>query len=131
LAEIVDQGTVEYCSPEEFCRISDDHEHVFKGLLRQCLQQKVVAKGIKWQHKEKLFIFVDRNGEDTREERWEGIDSPSRKVYERTMKKDKPEEILNCKHLAFTTEFRRYGNRWLLLVKPEWFFSFDGFHRNR
>ena len=132
ISRIVDQGTVESFAPKDYYRISDDHERVFKGLLRYCLQQKIFNKGIQWQNKENLFIFVEgEDGGAIRKEHWEGPDSRSRKVYVRTMKDNKPDETLSCKHLAFATEFRRYGSRWFLLIKPEWFFSFDGYHRNR
>ena len=132
ISRIVDQGTISSFAPEDYYRISDDHERIFKGLLRYCLQQKIFKKGIQWQNRENLFIFVEaEDGGGVREEHWEGPDSRSRKVYERKMKNNKPDEILSCKHLAFATEFRRYGSRWFLLIKPEWFFSFDGYHRNR
>jgi hypothetical protein len=99
-------------------------------LLRYCLQQKLYRKGIQWQTKEMLFIFTELDGKPVREERWEGLNTPSRTVYERTMKTNKPDEILHGKHLAFGVEFRRYGERWFLIVKPEWFFSFHGYNRN-
>ena len=130
LAQVVDQGTAGSYAPEDYYRISDDHERIFKSLLRCCLQQKLYKMGIQWQNKENLFIFVEQDGKAIREERWEGVDTPSRKVVERTMKNNKPEEILQCKHLAFEVEFRRYGTRWFLVVKPEWFFSWDGYRRS-
>ena len=46
------------------------------------------------------------------------------------MKNNKPDEILKCKHLAFSTQFRRSGNSWYLVITPNWFFSYDGYKKN-
>jgi hypothetical protein len=131
LTKIIDQGTVTPLGSEEFADISKDYENVFKSLLARCLQQKLYRQGVAWQNQDHLFIFVDTHGEHTRREKWEGKIENERTVYERIMKKTKPDEVLIHKHFAFRRQFKRFGNSWYLLIKPDWFFSYDGYRRSR
>ena len=130
LARLVDQGTVTPLDPEEFYGIDDNQERVFKTLLRRCLQQKLYHRRVMWQNEDHKFIFVNSNGEVTRKEKWYGRRESKRVVYEQVMKKDKTDEILQCKHLAFKTQFKLIESKWYLLIAPDWFFSFDGYRRS-
>lgn len=131
LARIADQGTVAAIAVTEFVGKGEDEEKAFKTLLRQCLQQKLFHRGIKWQNQENFFVYVDRDGEAERKERWwSGKKTARRAVFTRTMKKDKPEEILSCTHFAFGTQIWHLGDAWYLLIKPEWFVSYDGYHKS-
>jgi hypothetical protein len=130
LAHVIDSGTITELSSKEFYSIDEGYENVFKTLLRQCLQQKLYRQRVLWQHEEELFIFCDIEGETVRSEQWYGKKENKREVYVRTMKDNKHDEILNCKHLSFEVQFRRFSDVWFLVIKPDWFFSFDGFRRN-
>ena len=130
LAQIVDKGTVTPFSPEEFYETDENYERVFKELLGRCLQQKLYHRRVLWQYEAKLFIFADVDGEATRTEQWYGKRESERVVYERKMKSNKPDEILHQKHLAFKTQYKFFGNKWYLLIKPEWFFSHDGYKQS-
>src|SRR5207247_1748325 len=55
-ASIVDLGTVTPIKPDEFCDIDDDHERVFKSLLRLCFQNKLYKHRVEWKHEDGLFI---------------------------------------------------------------------------
>ena len=113
-----------------FYSVDENHERVFKTLLGRCLQQKLYRQRVLWQYEDKLFIFADWNGEARRTEQWRSERKNERVVYERVMKDNKPDEILRCKHLAFRTQYKRFGSKWYLLIKPEWFFSYDGYYRS-
>jgi hypothetical protein len=134
LANIIDQGTAEPVKTERFYsvngQVDEDRERVFKSLLGRCLQQTLYHQRVKWQHQDKLFIFTDEDGEAERREQWYGKKEGDRAVYIRQMKKDKPDEILRCKHLAFETRYRRIGDRWYIQIIPDWFFSYDGYKRS-
>ncbi len=131
LSQIVDQGTVTTLNPEEFYGIDENYERVFKSFLGRCMQQKLYRRQVQWQNKEKLFIFCEVDGLPERIEKWstDNREYP-RTVYQRTMKNNKPDEILQCKHLAFRTQYKYYDNRWYVLIKPEWFFSRDGYRKD-
>jgi hypothetical protein len=130
LAKLIDLGSIEVWQSIDFCDVDENHERVFKSLLRRCLQQKLYQRRVSWQNTEKLFIFCDVNNELIRKEHWHGKVESERVVFERTMKNNKPDEILRCKHLAFQVEFKRYQENWFLLIKPDWFFSLDGYNNN-
>ena len=130
LAQVIEKNTVIPLNPEKFYSVDENHERVFKTLLGRCLQQKLYRQRVLWQYEDKLFIFADWEGEASRTEQWRGERKNERVVYERVMKDNKPDEILRCKHLAFRTQYKRFGNKWYLLIKPEWFFSYDGYKRS-
>ena len=130
LQSVIDIGTIESMTPREFYSIDKNYERVFKSLLRRSLQQLLYHCGIQWQDEENLFIFVEQNGTARRVERWQGKKTNEREVFVRTMKDNKPDEILKCKHLAFATQFRRIDDDWYLVITPDWFFSIDGYRKS-
>lgn len=130
LSRVIDRDRTICVSSKEFYQTSKNHERVFKSLLGRCLQQKLYYQSVLWQHQDQLFIFSDVKGETKRVEQWYGKKKDDRTVYERIMKKNQPDEILHCKHLAFTTGYRCFGDHWYILIKPTWFFSFDGYRRS-
>jgi hypothetical protein len=130
LSKVIDQGTVTSISPGEYYGEGEEYEDVFKSLLRRCLQQKLFSQHVLWQHEAHLFIFADENGEAIRKESWWGKLEAERTVYDRLMKKDKPTEILRCRHFAFGVQFKHIGDRWYVVIQPDWFFSYDGYKRS-
>ena len=123
-ATIVDLGTVTPITPSEFSDIDDDHERVFKSLLRLCLQQKLFKHDVTWKHDEGLFIFVPRqDGDLLREETWVGHKLTSRRVFERKLNKNDPDKTFVCKHFAFSVDFVRADDRWFAALTPDWYFS--------
>lgn len=130
LRSVIDVGTVESITAREFYSIDENYERVFKSLLRRSLQQLLYHRGVQWQNEENVFIFVEQNGTPKRVEKWQGKKVNEREVYSRTMKDNKPDEILKCRHLAFAVQFRRVGERWYLVITPDWFFSIDGYRRS-
>jgi hypothetical protein len=131
LARIIDPGTVTPLAPEEFYGVDENYERVFKSLLRRCMQQKLYQQQVLWQNKDHLFIFGEVDGTERRVEQWQGKKESERTVYVRKMKNNKPDEILNCEHFAFRVRFKRFGTQWYVVIKPDWFFSYDGYHRSR
>jgi len=129
LSSIIDRSTIINPSSREFYKVDESYERVFKSLLGRCLQQKLYHQRVVWQHQDQLFIFSDVEGEAKRVEQWYGKKKDERVVYERVIKENKPDEILYCKHLAFRTEYRLFGEQWYILIKPTWFFSHDGYRR--
>lgn len=129
LNRLVDLGAVETFNPDSFYHIDEDYERVFKQLLWRTLQQSLYHFGVQWQNEDKLFIFVDFEGEQHRKIPWTGW-SDGRTVYRRTMKDNKPDEVLRDEHFGFRTQFRRFGDKWHLLITPEWFASYDGYHKD-
>ena len=88
LAHIVEKDTVIPLNSEEFSSIDDNHERVFKALLRKCLQQMLYRLRVLWQNQDNLFIFSHVDGETIpRIEHWHSKFENKRTVYQRVMKK--------------------------------------------
>lgn len=129
LTRIINKASINLIKTELFFQQNPNHESVFKSLLDKCLQQKIFHQKVIWQHQEKLFIFAS-NETSKRQEKWHGKKESTRTVYECIMKKKNPEEVSYHKHLAFRTQYKHFGEHWYLVIKPEWFFSFDGYKKS-
>jgi hypothetical protein len=130
LRQVVDETTIRVLSPKEFYEGDENHARLLKTLLGRCMQQKLYHQQILWQNEAKLFIFAEEDGFPVRREEWYGKKVGNRKVYERIMKKNKPDEILYCKHLAFQTHYKSYSDNWYVMIVPQWFMSYDGYKRS-
>lgn len=130
LAQVIDSGTITSLDSDEFYGIDENYERVFKELLWRCMRQKLFHLYVQWQNEEHLFIFAKVDDSLTRKEEWQGSKITTRTVYERKMKPKKPDEISYCKHLAFQTEYICLDDKWYVQIKPEWFFSSDGYRKS-
>lgn len=130
ISQLIDVGAAEPITSEEFYSQDVHQENVFKSLLRKCLQQFLYPRRVTWQNDKHLFIFLDKNGEDVRSEKWKGKVSGERVVFEKTYHRDDPSKVWYCKHLAFEPQFRLFSNQWYLVIRPDWFFSYDGFRES-
>ena len=130
--ELVDEGTVEHIQSNEYFEIDEDHERIFKSLLRFTLQQKLYSHRVYWNHKDGVFIFLPLNDADNiRKETWVGQRTSTRVVFERKFKNNKPEEILSTRHFSFSTNFVVINERWYISIVPDWFFSYGcKYHRS-
>jgi hypothetical protein len=72
------------------------------------------------------------DGQKKRREKWAGRRESYRTVCEVTFKTDtnKRDEVWYYKHLSFTTTYHRFSDAWFIAIKPDWFFSYDGFHKS-
>ena len=128
LSKIIDQGTAEMFSCDEFYKTSQDHMSQFKHLLKKCLEAKLHKLKIKWIKDEKLFAFLPIKKDDY--ERWESrsiewtksTKKATRKVVEIKRNLKNNEEIFNMRCLAFKTGFEVFEDSWYLSIKPEWIF---------
>ena len=130
LAQLVDAGTVAELTTGEYYDIDNNYHRAFNSLLRWCLQQLLYQRGVLWQHEERLFFFgPPSDGGPKRFESWADKKTATREVFKRVPKRDAPDDTYYCKHLAFRAAFHAIGSRWYASLKPEWFFSFDGYRR--
>lgn len=129
-SHLIEEGTAEYFSPSDYHEIDENHERIFKSLLRLSLQQKLYKHRIQWQFKENLFIFLPiHDKENSRSERWYGKKQSNRTVFERKFKTNKPDEILQIKHFGFYVNFLFINGFWYIAITPEWFFSWGENYR--
>lgn len=129
-SHLIEDGTEECFKPEDYCSIDEDHKRVFKSLLRLSLQQKLFKHKVMWQHHEGLFIFLPiYENQDVRIESWFGKKKSSRTVFERKFKTNKPGEVFQVKHFAFSVNFLRLDTGWYIAITPDWFFSWGETYR--
>jgi hypothetical protein len=132
LSSLTDQGTVDLIECKEFYQFNEDYLRVFKNLLKQNLQQMLWHLKIEWNHEEGLFVFMPlKENLEKREEHWKSKVKATRTVFEAKMKKTKKNEIAYCKHLAFSTRFYLFDNKWYIVLTPEWYISQDGKNKSR
>lgn len=128
LQSYVDAGTLTEITPKSYYAVDDDQLNVFKSLLRRAFQRQIRSERIFWQDERHLFFYgLPPYNSDDRVIAWKDERVATRTVFQKTMKKNKPEEILTCKHLAFYANFDLIENAWYLAITPTWYFSRDGY----
>jgi hypothetical protein len=122
---LIEPGTAEKHTSEDFLKIDPDRERVFKSLLRSTLQQRLFAEHVRWEHGDRQFIFLPR--EDDQNQRyieWRGEKTATRAVFDRKYNKKDPSKVLLQKHLSFAVQFLCFDDNWFISITPSWFFSF-------
>ncbi len=133
LIEIIDRGTAEQFSCDEFYESSENHLSQFKYLLKRCLETKLHKFKIKWIREGKLFAFLPSQKDEfgqwkSRAIEWtKTIKRATRKVVEVKRNLKKKDEVFNMRCLAFRSGFENFENDWYLSIKPEWIFLWSDF----
>lgn len=130
LRTYIDAGTLTPLTSKEYFSVDLDHLGVFKSLLRRALQRQLRPDYIHWQHEERLFFFAPVKGLEKRSVVWKEGRQSERIVFQATMKTNKPDEVLTCKHLAFYVDFHNIASVWYMAIAPTWYFSTDGYRRD-
>ena len=133
LTKIIDKGTVELFSCNEFYGTSSDHLSQFKYLLKKCLEAKLHKLKIKWIKDGKLFAFLPLQKDEF--DRWQpraiewtkSIKRATRKAVEIKRNLKNKEVVFNMRCLAFRSGFENFDNAWYLSIKPEWVFLWSDF----
>lgn len=127
LTKVLDLGTVESFSSDEFYSTNDDYNRVFKNLLRKCIGRKLHHMNIKYYKDKGMYVYMAEDEKlAKRLERWHGKNDATRTVFEAKMKKKDETQIFYCKHFAFRTNFYDFDNKWYVAISPEWFITYDG-----
>lgn len=122
---IIERGTTESLSPEEFYSADENHERVFKSLLRFSLQQRLYQENVTWIHEKSLFSFLPLNdSQNQRDITWKDKRQSTRMVFQRKFKKTDSSKVFYQKHFAFSIDFMLLKKRWFASITPDWFFSF-------
>lgn len=128
LTEIIDKGTAEQFSCDEFYDSSVDHLSQFKYLLKKCLEAKLHKLKVRWYKDERMFVFLPIQQDETgkwlpRSIEWKKTTkNATRKVVDIKMDLKNKGEIFNMRCLAFRSGFEYFDNQWFLSIKQEWLF---------
>jgi hypothetical protein len=133
LTQVIDRGTVERLSCDEYYCSDEGKMSRFKYLLKKCLEAKLYKLNIKWINDEGLFAFtpIQKNKEGQwlpRTITWSKTNKKStRTVVDVIRNLKNKNEVFNLKCLAFRSKFEFIDNEWLLSLKPEWIFLWSDF----
>lgn len=128
LTKIIDRGTAEAFSCNEFYEASADQLSQFKYLLKKCLETKLHKLKIKWFKDERLFAFLPTQKDDLG--RWQprlhswtkSKKSATRKVVDVKYDLRDQTKVFNLRCNAFRIGFENLENDWYISLKPEWIF---------
>lgn len=130
--EIVDQGTVETFSVNDWLR-SDDAERQaeFIELLTHCLRARLRRLGVAYFRDGDYFYFMASHDLSARRVRYRSL----RRFAERTVVigKAKPDDLSRMRyyrHAAFSSRFLKCGESWYLAITPTYHFTSDGWRRH-
>jgi hypothetical protein len=127
LQRYADAGTLTELPPSSYYVADEGQLNVFKSLLRRAFQRQMRREGIRWQQERHLFFYGPVFKFDERTIVWKDERTATRTVFQKIMKKNKPDEILTCKHLAFLVDFYLIEGVWYMAISPTWYFSRDGY----
>lgn len=133
LTKIIDKGTAESFTCDEFYETSPEHLSQFKYLLKKCLEAKLHKLKINWIKEESLFAFIptqkDAEGRwMPRNVSWSKTNKKAtRKVVDVKRDLKNKDEVFNLKCLSFRSKFEFFDNEWFLAIKPEWVFLWPSF----
>ncbi len=129
---LCEPGTVEEHNTADYFAIDDDHERVFKSLLKFSLQHRLFKERVLWENEIGEFIFLPlEDGFNQREVVWQGEKKAKRNVFSRQFNKKDPSKVLIQKHLSFAADFLRLDGHWFMAITPSWFFSYgDNFEQS-
>jgi hypothetical protein len=127
LSHLIDVGTVDELSSQEFYSIDNDYNNIFKALLGLCLKQKLYKMKVEWIHAYRHFRFMPIDETlSKRVVRWHSKKDATRTVFEQKKWVWNEKTYYECKHFAFKANFFEIDSRWYLNIVPDWAFTFDG-----
>lgn len=122
---LIEPGTTEEHHPGDYWTIDENHERVFKALLRFSLQQRLFKERVRWENDSGEFVFLPvEDGLDQREEVWQGEKKAKRTVFARRFSKKDASKVFLQRHLSFAVDFLIFDDLWFMSITPSWFFSF-------
>lgn len=103
----------------------------FKELLQNSLREHLKEQMVEWHNYDKLYFFKPlKPDDDKRKVEWVGKVKATRTVFEIVKNKKDPTKISHFKHLSFTTQFRQFGSKWVCILRPNWFYTSNGFRKH-
>ena len=127
LSNLVETGTVEEFTPEEFADISLKHEIALSQLIDNSLQEILFHKEIQYLRKERLFRFRPPKLPKERKVRWKNKKVATRTVVKEVWNKEET-QILYFQQLAFNTQSFKSDVSWFLSITPTWSYTYNGYN---
>ncbi|AKK71351.1 hypothetical protein OK18_00700 [Chryseobacterium gallinarum] len=130
LQKIIDTGTVERLTVDEFISINENYKNSFIGLLKACINQKLYNKHIRWIEKEEYFRFAFTSPTPMpRKITWKLKKQATRAAVDEVWNKDHT-RILCFKHIAFQTNIYLFDDIFYLSINPTWSYTWNGYEKS-
>ncbi len=129
--EICDLGTVEQHGMEEWSLSNRlERQQEFVWLLNKALREKV-KEDLSFHQKKKCYYFKPTNDLSVRRYNYRGLAKKThRDVFLAYFKKNS-DKVAYYRHSAFEGQFIRVGSDWFLEITPTYFFTRDGYTRDK
>ncbi len=129
--EICDPGTIEEYDVEEWSLSNRlERQQEFVWLLNKALREKVKSD-LSFDQKKKCYYFKPTADKSARRYDYRSLAKKThRDVFQRYLKKNS-EEVAYYRHSAFQGQFIRVESNWFLEITPTYFFSRDGYTRDK
>jgi hypothetical protein len=123
LTKILDRGTISSINCKEFYSIDDNHERVFKNLLRNTLIEFCNSRGMEWYDRRGIIRFANNPVLPKQKKvRWKHKNESTKTVIFEMMNKDGT-HIVCYRSLAFRPTFENINDDWYLAISPTWSFT--------
>lgn len=135
LLRIVDFGTIESIDCSEYYSKSADNLRIFKSLLKYTFIQDCFYKSLEFVHQKGLIRFkIDNLGQENKTNQRKRSKKSQKSILWKNKKKsfktvifkveNKNDGHLICyRHLAFRPSFECFGDKWFLIINPDWSFT--------
>lgn len=127
LNKLVEIGTVEEYSVNEFANVSFKYEEALLHLINRSIEELASYKNIQWLPKEKYFRFKPIGVPRERKITWKNKKMATRSVVAEVWNSEK-KQILYFRQLSFKIQSFRSNEKWFISITPGWSFTYDGYH---
>jgi hypothetical protein len=130
-SEICDKGSIERHSVGSWSDSTrQEHRREFVWLLNISLREKV-KKDLLWDEKKKLYYFKPTVDLSPRKYNYRSLLKNTGRYVFQSYPNKKTGGIAYFRHSAFEGHFLKVGNEWFLEITPTYFFTRDGYRRDK
>ncbi len=130
ISKLVEIGTVEELSLDEFTVIGYKYELALSRLIDNTIQELASKKDIQWLRKEKIFRFRPPKSIKTRKVTWKNKKTATRTVVKEVWNQDGT-QIIYFQQLSFKIQSFLSEERWFLAITPTWSYTYNGYQSHR
>lgn len=130
LSKIIDVGTIERISVDDFITINTNYKNAFLTLLKVSINAKLYTKKIKWIDDENYYRFsIVGKTPGVRRIEWKLKNKATRAAVDEVWDKQHT-RILCFKHIAFKAQLQTFNNNYYLAINPTWSYTWNGYEKS-
>lgn len=126
LSKLVETGSVEEYTLEEFVQIGYKYESALAQLIENTIKELLVNKDIQWLRKERMFRFRPPKLPSERKISWKNKKSATRTVVKEVWNKEGT-QIMHFQQLSFKIQTFLSELKWYISVTPTWSYTYNGY----